>query len=288
MIVMFNKPGQLANRLIAFGHFLANAIEYQYTLVNPTFDEYRPLLPATRKSGYQGLPVRMSVPVPLNFKQLRFMLRAWRKFNKRSPWHEFEAIQHIDTYQDINNPEFGRRAASKVVFTDGWRYRDPANVIKHGDTLRAFFAPDQTVLDAIHQHIDRDAHPGATVVGVHLRKRDYIRWLGGKHYYSNQQYADQMRHLQEQLEAEGQTVRFMLCSDEAIDMKDFAAFRAITGPGTVMEDLYGLSQCDLLMGPPSTFSTWASFFGQTPLYHIMDPEEPVDRERFHVREKLMA
>ena len=37
-----------------------------------------------------------------------------------------------------------------------------------------------------------------------------------------------------------------------------------------VKDLYGLSKCDYIIGPPSTFSAWASLFENINLYHIED------------------
>lgn len=34
------------------------------------------------------------------------------------------------------------------------------------------------------------------------------------------------------------------------------------------EDLFSLSKADYIIGPPSTFSAWASLYGTVPLYFI--------------------
>ena len=39
-----------------------------------------------------------------------------------------------------------------------------------------------------------------------------------------------------------------------------------------MHDLYCLSKCDYLFGPPSTYSMWASFTGLVP-YAVLDHPE---------------
>jgi hypothetical protein len=38
--------------------------------------------------------------------------------------------------------------------------------------------------------------------------------------------------------------------------------------GSAVEDLYSLARCDYLLGPPSTFSLWASFYGNVPLHQM--------------------
>ena len=50
----------------------------------------------------------------------------------------------------------------------------------------------------------------------------------------------------------------------------------------VEEDHWLMSQCDYLIGPPSTFSMWASFMGKTKFYHIYSPEETITLDKFSV------
>jgi hypothetical protein len=42
----------------------------------------------------------------------------------------------------------------------------------------------------------------------------------------------------------------------------------LAGPGHFIEDLYALASCDYIIGPPSTFSQWASFYGNVPRYMV--------------------
>jgi hypothetical protein len=47
-------------------------------------------------------------------------------------------------------------------------------------------------------------------------------------------------------------------------------------------DLYALARCDYIMGPPSTYTQWASFYGNQPLYHLRSGDDRVEREKFRV------
>ena len=38
MLIIGNRSGQLCNQLLIFSNFIANAIEHQYTIYNPTFE----------------------------------------------------------------------------------------------------------------------------------------------------------------------------------------------------------------------------------------------------------
>jgi hypothetical protein len=44
--------------------------------------------------------------------------------------------------------------------------------------------------------------------------------------------------------------------------------------------MYALASCDYIVGPPSTFSLWASFYGQVPLCFLQKPDEPLALANF--------
>ena len=55
MVIIADKQGQLANQLVLFRDFIANAIEYQYTLIHNNFDEYIPYFEATASQSFAGV-----------------------------------------------------------------------------------------------------------------------------------------------------------------------------------------------------------------------------------------
>ena len=54
--------------------------------------------------------------------------------------------------------------------------------------------------------------------------------------------------------------------------------------GNPGEDLYALSQCRYIIGPPSTFSLMAAFYNDAPLYWIHDKTEDVYPSSFRAFE----
>jgi hypothetical protein len=75
-------------------------------------------------------------------------------------------------------------------------------------------------------------------------------------------------------------VAFLICSDELVPLDRFCGLNIFLGTGHLIEDMYALAKCDLLMGPQSTFSGWASFYGSVPLYLIDHPQEEPRPESF--------
>ena len=41
-----------------------------------------------------------------------------------------------------------------------------------------------------------------------------------------------------------------------------------------------MSMCDYLIGPPSTFTSWASFIGNVPTYHIKNKYKKIELSDF--------
>lgn len=75
---------------------------------------------------------------------------------------------------------------------------------------------------------------------------------------------------------------FLVCSDEPIPAGAFDGFDVVSGPGHELHDLYALAACHRILGPPSTYTTWASYYGAVPRYTIYDPAQPFDAASFVV------
>jgi hypothetical protein len=49
-----------------------------------------------------------------------------------------------------------------------------------------------------------------------------------------------------------------------------------------MGDLHALARCDYIFGPQSTFTQWASFYGNKPLLLLKDADDRLERAKFRV------
>src|SRR3954468_23871946 len=61
MVIHNYKGGRLSNRILAFGHLLANSIEHKYKLCNPEFDEYCQYFEAPSQNNFNGYPISVSI-----------------------------------------------------------------------------------------------------------------------------------------------------------------------------------------------------------------------------------
>ena len=284
MIIMQNKSGMLANRLFAFSHFIANAIEHQYVLVNPTFGEYCQYFYATRNNDFGDLPIYVRLGINIPFPLLRVCYYLIEKTIPKSTWHVVIKFSPTDLEKqfDLNRDDFLKIANQKVVLTNGWLFRDHKNHAKHSETIRKLFTPDQQILNEVNNLISYARNQGDILIGVHLRKGDYKEWRGGKYYFTDEIYAGKMFQLVSHFGDMGKQVTFWMCSNEVIDEHNFDKYNILLGPGHVIKDLYSLSKCDYIIGPPSTYSRWASFYGKVPLLRIKDPVQRISVEDFLV------
>jgi hypothetical protein len=282
MVIMGLKYGRLANRLFAFSHFIANAIEYDYKLLNPTFDEYRKYFAATSTDDFAShdISVKFSKLYPI-FSRI---ISVIKRYNFRNSSLHFYIESDNDRIEfDLNNMDYlVRIKEKKFVFACGWAFRDYKNFDKYSNILRNFFRPVSPYMENIEALLRKSKIKADVLVGVHIRKGDYKDWNGGIYYYDDDVYYDKMLQIESHLKCSGKKVSFLMCSDEKIDLSNFHSLAIIPGPGHLIEDLYSLSKCDYIIGPPSTYSMWASFYGQVPYLHIMDPSQRLDNTRFTI------
>jgi hypothetical protein len=289
------RCGRLANRLILFANFIALAEEQGHRLINFTFHSYAGLFEATRRNICCRYPVpkRKSwmdvVPgVAAGIRKTRVFYHLTRLasvLNLRFPIFGNAAVTlrelegHPITFLD--GPELQEKIRpAKIVFVYDWRFRAPDLVRKHGDKIRAYFRPIEQLENRSRETVAHLRRNADIVIGIHIRHGDYRRWRGGKYFYPAARYAAWMHDLAAQFPA--RKVAFLVCSDEPRSPSEFPGLSVGFGTESPVSDLYALARCDYILGPRSTFSQWASFYGEKPLLHLGDSNDSVPVEKFRV------
>jgi hypothetical protein len=158
-----------------------------------------------------------------------------------------------------------------LTIVHGWtELRNFEALKKYGDEIRKSFC------DLTQRHRDAELRFGeGCYVGVHVRRTDYKEWKGGRYWYSNEVYE---RVMDEVRKALGE-VKFIVFTDEPESLSP--RLRDLNDPMTTPErDQYLMSKCNYLIGPPSTFTAWASFMGKVSLLHLESNEQKVRMEDF--------
>jgi hypothetical protein len=147
-------------------------------------------------------------------------------------------------------------------------------VIKHSDEIRKIFtfrSEVTDVVDALFSNLN-----DRIVVGVHIRRGDYAEWNNGIYYYTDEEYLHVMKDIKKQFDNKGQNTKFLLCSNESLDIEHFEELDCFIIPDSSgPKDLYALSKCSYIIGPPSSYSQWASYLGKKPIRLILKANENV-------------
>ncbi len=289
------RCGRLGNRLILFANIIAYAAEHGHRVANVTFHSYAHLFKSTCDDIYcrypkaaQGSLLDKLPPLTRAIRWSRMFyhtVRAASVLNER--WPVFG--RRVVTVREQSGLPFelltdakiqNRIREAKVVFIYGWHFRAPDCVERHADLIRNFFRPIDEFERSSTEAVERLREGGRVVVGVHLRLGDNWKWKGGKYFFPVKLYGTWMAQMAEQFP--GRKVSFMVCSDEPRSESEFPGLTIGFGPGSQVGDLSALSKCDCIFGPLSTFSQWASFYGNKPLFHLEEPDVRLERDKFRV------
>ncbi|HVP81201.1 MAG TPA: alpha-1,2-fucosyltransferase [Thermodesulfobacteriota bacterium] len=182
----------------------------------------------------------------------------------------------------MNDEEFLKQAREKMTVAYGWNFRDRKNFEKHAETIRKCFGLASPYDENVEYRIDDCRRETDILIGVHIRRGDYKGWRGGIYYYDDSVYYDKMLQAKGHFGGGGKRVSFLLVSDEKINKNNFEGLDINLGTNHFVEDLYSLSRCDYIIGPPSTYSMWASFYGKVPALEITSAKQAIDVKCFTV------
>lgn len=229
MWVVNSEAGQRSNRLVTIAHALASAIDEGDDLLVTSFDDF--------KNDYA-----CGVSWPSRVVLARS--RAWHLIRL--------VISGLKRLRVI--PRDGAFRFLKWNIVSDWMFRNGEALARHEDKVRSFFQPSFKVIDFIERDSDN-------LVGVHIRRTDYRSFESGRYYYADDVYFQSMKSLVRDLG----DVTFLVFSDEPINKEAFHDLKCIFPGGSARENQVLMSRCDYLIGPPSTFTMWASFMGKVPL-----------------------
>ncbi len=176
---------------------------------------------------------------------------------------------------------------SRSVVVQGWEVRHYDLFLKHFDEIRSLFEFLPEVRQSVASLVAEG--DGSIRLGVHVRRGDYSRWNGGRYFFSDEQYARVAASFVS-LHQDKRLTIYICGNDPKLDReiyrKALPDVNLVFPTGNPGEDLCVLSECDYLIGAPSTFSLVASMYRNLPLYWIEDPGKPVVNSDFSRFDKL--
>ena len=276
-VLLARPEGQLGNRIFQAAAFQAAAWEMGFAVLNPALGPYAEFFPALAEDFF----CRPGQELPMARWRLLFC-RTLDALTSR-PLHPVWAAggcavldiaaSHDGSEEDYDlcGEEFQRILSQHhLVVAKGWKVRAHAALKSRRDEVVRLFTPHSGIRAEVERHIAQARSGCDILVGLHVRRGDYANWLGGKFFYDLGAYADWLKTANALWP--GKKVGFLICSNESVD--DLLRLPGVSaGPGAPITDLYTHAACDFLIGPPSTFTLWASYYGGAPLHMLMEKDQ---------------
>ncbi len=289
-VIIASKAGRLGNRLFQSAYFMANALAHGYQLLNPALGEYAAFFEGSAKDPFCGFPETKAQMDPEVAAQCREILEPLSGLTgilalRGKTLDIRRTLDSVDGIYDLNGLEFtSLLQEARFLAVKGWKFRDDANLVRHHEVIARYFQPIASFRKPVEEMLSEARALGDEVIGVHIRQGDYREWKGGVHYFETEQYALWMRECA--LLNPSKKVVFIICASNPVDSSCFRGLKVVMGHGSVIGDLYALSLCDRIMGPPSTFSTWASFHGRRPLCMLQNHDQSFSNESFVMHDRV--
>jgi len=294
MVIIISKEGQLANRILHASSFMVNAQEHRYRVLHLFFDDYYSFFSESlsrNKTPIKFLGKRRSWLVSSFQKFVTIGVRVFLKLGiTKLPFFEivgYEGYQQGMKSFDLNDERFVKKARSKLILANGWAFGDAKNFKKYRQLLLDAWTPNKHYRDIAEQYFNRYRNGNDLLIGVHLRGGDYKNFEGGKWYYTPDQYYEKMKEVAALGIFRNSKIAFVVCTNEKeISLPSTSNFSVFNEERHFIEDLYLLAKCDYIIGPPSTFSIWASIYGTKPLYMIGEMETRITDEIFKTNAEI--
>ena len=232
--------------------------------MNPSFAEYSDYFSYFRRN-----PIGL-VPNRYNFfsKLLKFSTINFQKSLERISLrlNHFPFLYKIDLENNyINTKEINFIKilhSNKIILFHGFLFGDRDFKLlqyqrKYLSQIFSFSKEIHRQCKEVIRTINKDK-----IIGICMRQGDYKEHFNGKFYLTDEEYSGLIRILQNQYPEHG---IFIACEE----IKDnFQISKAVISFENPALNLCILSSCDLLIGPPSTFMTWAAFYRDLPVCYI--------------------
>ncbi|QDV43150.1 hypothetical protein Enr13x_30040 [Stieleria neptunia] len=275
--------GGMCNRIFPFAHLIATSVVTDRPLANPTFTKYEHYFVGTNENQRDAFWENAGIRAPqLKLSNWRGRFKLARRLNASRV-----QVRSENELLDVEGLRTGGKL-DEVRWISALYAIDNSAFAQQAALIKSCFRPVPEIERSANDCVDRLRRHCDVVIGVHIRQGDYAGHSGGMMFFETSEY----RELMDQAVAtwHDQSVGFLICSNVPQPDDSFDGLTWQMGPGSEIADLTALSMCDFLIGPPSTFSEWASYVGAVPrfvwnrkyeqMYQVLT--KPLTKENFVV------
>lgn len=279
-LIVIKPNGNHSNRLFQNLYFEVFCKEHNIEFHNPTFHDMRDYYTDPSNSETNQLFKLLQIDLLGSwFRHSRLVKRLFSVVWIVSKLGFLKLIRFDNKNKESESETNLLKAFENndVVYTAGWWFRSPDLVVKFQPEMAYKYSLKKSLYEnnTMVINLDKLKSQGYILIGVHIRRGDYKKWKGGKYFYDDNTYKKYMKSISEQLSAKGNTKQmFILFSNETVNIEKSADIIVSTESWYI--DQHIMSTCNYLIGPPSTFTKWASYIGNVKLFHITDKTQTID------------
>ena len=160
----------------------------------------------------------------------------------------------------------------KHIVVSGWFVRYYDLFLKYRQEICDLFEIDKQYTEPVKKKMmEAEGNDNILRLGVHIRRGDYAKWEYGKYYYSDEVYANHINRFAT-LHKDDNFHVYLSTNDPSVNAENYQKLcpevKIHLLEGCAPEDLFMLSECNYLIGPPSTFSLVAAMYKDIPLYRM--------------------
>ena len=138
--------------------------------------------------------------------------------------------------------------------------------------IHYIFNPSKNVVEDVDKQFLTEVQRCDIIIGIHIRRGDYRLWQCGHYFFEMKEYHDICARIKDLYPEK--RVKFFISTNDSIEPKDWEGLDYfVIENSSAIKDLYCLSKCDYIVGPPSSFSRWAAFIGSKKLCFIHDKNQ---------------
>lgn len=259
-MIIVKGYGQMCNNILQFSHLYALGREYGVPVISMRFAYKYRYFPICH-TQYHNFFVYVISKILINTK----MIKCFTDEN-----HPKDFMKQL-----YNN----RLIASYMWEESRW----PELFLKYREEIKALFEINENTKRYVIQKMHRPEN--GIALGLHIRRGDYATHLGGKFFFSDAQYIQIIKDfaaLHAQKTDKPITV-YICTNDPKLNLDKYKKesnvdIRMLNG--NRIEDLATLSLCDYVIGAQSSFSLWASFYRNLPIYWINPADGTLTEDMF--------
>ncbi len=245
IIIILEKYGGYCNRLFQSLHYQAYSIEKGIKFFNPSL-----------------------------IGVLRFDNNFFYFFDKVNNLFLCFFSKFLKIFFKTNNIFLNFNSDNYIRLVSGWDFRELELTEKYHKELKAIYNFDTKNISKkakfLKIYLNNLKKNGKYLVVVHVRRTDYKSWNNGKYYFTIKFYKYVINNLKKNLLYKNKNPFFIIISDEKISSKLKVDF---ISNGSWKEDQIILQSCNLIVGPPSTFTMWASYIAKIPLIKLESKDQ---------------